>query len=166
MKDRVLGKIRTGEVTMHSSVYFALRFVILIAIAFFALGVSVLICSFIFFTVRVNIHDAFLHSGPSRWWLFVRFFPWHLVVLDIILIGLAEWLMRSFRFVYRSPILYLLFILVACAIALGLFIDRGTGFNDEMLRRARMQHLPPPLNTIYAHVHRDDLFPPINSTAH
>jgi hypothetical protein len=160
IKDRVLGKIRRGEVAMHSSSYFLLKLVALVAVVLLALGVSILICTFILFTVRINIHDAFTHTGPSGWWFFARFFPWHLLVLDVILIALAEWLMRSFRFAYRSPTLYLLFALVALALALGLFIDRDTSFNNEMLNRARLHHLPPPLDDMYVHAHRDDLFPP------
>lgn len=160
LKDRVLGKIRRGEVSMHSQLYFALRIAALLLVVFSALAVSIFLCTFIIFTVRVNLQDALTHTGPSGWWFFARFFPWHLLILDIALLALTEWLLRGFRFGYRSPTLYLLFALVAFAIATALFLDRDAGFNDRMLTRAHMNGLPPPLNDMYIHAHRDDLFPP------
>ncbi|HWP61622.1 MAG TPA: hypothetical protein VN495_03395 [Candidatus Paceibacterota bacterium] len=160
LKDRVLGKIRSGEVMMHSRTYFALKIVALVIVLFLALVVSVLLFSFIFFTVRLNILDAMTHRGPNGFMLFVRLFPWHLLLLDIILIALAEILMRTFRFAYGSPTLYLLVGLIACVLALGLFIDRATSFNDDMRMRAHSNGLPEPLNDMYEHIHRDDLFPP------
>jgi hypothetical protein len=160
MKARILGKIKAGEISMRTPAYFALRVAALALVALFALAVSILICTFILFTIRMNAHDALEHAGISGWWFFARFFPWHLLALDIVLIAAAEWLLRGFKFAYRSPALYVLFALLALALALGLFIDRTTGFNDDMQRRARLNGLPPPLNALYLHVHRDDLFPP------
>ena len=165
MKDRVLERIKSGDVSMHSRAYFAFKFGLLIIIALLALFVSVIIFTFIIFTIRINLDDVMRHSGPEGFYLFFRLFPWHLLLLDVILIALAEGLLRTFRFCYSSPKIYIAFVLLAFVLALGLFIDRATTFNDDMRVRARGHRLPPPFNTMYEHVHRDDLFPSPASTS-
>lgn len=158
IKDRILRSIRKGEVSMHARPYFALKLAALVVVLALALIVSILMFSFIFFIVRVNIGDAF--SQGNGLLMFVRFFPWHLLILEVMLLVIAEAMIRSFKFGYRSPMLYLALGLLAAVIALGLFIDRDTHFNDDMFDRAHHHRLPPPFNDLYEHAHRDDLFPP------
>ena len=156
MKDRILGRIRRGEVAMHSQSFFTLKLVALLLASFLALVVSVLLFTFIFFTVRVNIHSSFAVLGPRTLFFLFHFFPWHLVMLDVALIALTEWLLRDFKFAYRSPFLYLLFAVFAFVLALGLFIDRVTPFSDRMLEHAHAHHLPPPINDMYEYAeHRE-----------
>ena len=165
IKARVLSRIKNGEVAMHTRAYLALKLAALGLLCFLALAVSVLIFTFILFTVRLNIQDALAHTGPYGWLFFIRFFPWHLLALDVVLIFLCETLLRSFKLGWRSPVLYLAFMLLALALALGLFLDRGVGFNDSMVERAHHHGLPPPFNEMYEHAHRDDLFPPVPSAS-
>ena len=156
MKDRVLGRIKSGQVAMHSQFYFAMRIAALVVVLLLALVVSILLFTFLFFTIRINIHDAMSPLGADWWLMFARFFPWHLLILDILLVAAAEWLMRSFLFAYRSPAVYLLFVLLAFVLALAAFIDHA-GFNDQMLQRARAHRLPEPFSDMYDRAPRPEL---------
>jgi len=156
LKAKVLDRIRRGELTMHSQLYFGLRLVTLIVVLFLALVVSVLLFAFLSFTIRVNFHAPVMDPLGRTWFFFLHFFPWRLLFLDVILVVCAEWLLRSFRFAYRSPVLYLLFGLLALALALALFIDH-TGFNDVMLDHARERGLPAPFNDMYENAHHPEM---------
>jgi hypothetical protein len=149
IKERILGKIDANELTMRPKTYFTLKVGVLIAVAFCVLTISVLICNFIVFSIRINGHDALLHFGSRGFLVFLTFFPWTLLLLDIVFIVLLEWLVRHFRFGYLSPVLYLFFGFFVMIISTGLFIDRVTDFNDELLSRARAHRLQQPFGNLY-----------------
>ena len=157
MRDRVLGRIRSGEISMRSKTFFIVKLIALIFSALLALVISVLIFTFIFFTLRVNIHNSFAFMGPRTIFFLLHFFPWYLLILDVALIALTEWLMRDFKFAYRSPLLYVLLLAFALVLALGLFIDRATDFNDRMLQHAHDHRLPPPINGMYEHAQHEEI---------
>jgi hypothetical protein len=145
IKDSVLEKIQTEHTPMHSQGYFALRIVALIVVAIAVLIFSVALCNFILFSLRINGPFSLLALGLPGLLLFIQIFPWTLLVLDILLIILLEWLLRKFPFGYRSPILYMLAGIVLVILAFGFLIDRGTHVNDDLLRRADQHGLPPPV---------------------
>lgn len=113
------------------------------------LVITVLICNFISFSVRINGHDSLLSFGPRGFWEFLILFPWLLLILDGVLIFTLEWLLRKFQFGYRSPGLYLLLGLLTLSVSLGLVLDRGTPVNDHFLNRAQHHGLPPPFQDFY-----------------
>ena len=133
LKDSVLEKIRTNATPMRSGSYFALKVIALSFVTILVLVLSVAICNFVFFSIGLN--------GP---FVFLELFPWWLLILDGILIVLLEWLLRKFRFGYRSPILYLFLGILVLVISLSLLIDRETSFNDDLLHSADQHQLPPP----------------------
>lgn len=148
LKEKILAKIREGEVVMRPKVYFTLRAAALMLVALVVLTLSVFICNFIFFTLRLNGHESLL-GRPGGLFLFLRFFPWGLLVIDIALIFLLEWMLKSFKFAYQKPTLYLALALVAVVLSAGFVIDRGTPFNDRVLMWADRGGLPPPFVQIY-----------------
>lgn len=148
LQEKILQKIREGEVVMRPKLYFTLRAVALVLVTLAVLALSVFICNFIFFTLRLNGHESLL-SRPGGLFLFLRFFPWGLVVLDVALVFLLEWMLRQFKFAYQRPTLYLSLALVAVVLSAGFVIDRGTPFNDRILMRADRGGLPPPFVQIY-----------------
>ncbi|MES2087803.1 MAG: hypothetical protein V4467_02290 [Patescibacteria group bacterium] len=144
IKETILNKIRTEELTMRPKGYFVAKVAVLVGISVAILLVSVLIFNFIFFTLRINGHDSLLLFGWRGLFLFVEIFPWSLLFLDVILILFLEWMVRKFRFGYRTPVVYLLIGIFSATIALGLLIDRGTALNDDFLDQAEAHHLPSP----------------------
>lgn len=149
MKDAILRKIEQHEIAIRPRLYFTVRLLALGAITAVALVASVLILNFILFSVRVNEHDALLGFGPAGIVAFAKFFPWSLLALDIACIALLEYLLRSFKFGYRAPVLYAFLLLVVGAFSIGFVIDRATTFNDDLFERALENRLPPPFNSVY-----------------
>jgi hypothetical protein len=148
-KDRVLHSIEEQNVQTYSKAHFRLRVVLLVALAVLTLMVSVFFFSLVFFDLRFSGRGALLGFGPQGFFLFLRTFPWLLLTFDVILIAVLEWLLRKFRFGYRTPVLYLLIVLLAIAISVGFVIDRNTAFNDALIKQADAHHLPSPFRELY-----------------
>ena len=149
VKDIVLRKIDAREVLMRSKKYFALRAIALIALAAFVFLMSASIFNFISFSLRLNQLGYPFAFGTRGFGLFFKFFPWGLLVLDVVFIIALEWLLRTFRFAYQIPSVYILLALVIVSGSIGFGIDRGTSINDRMLYQAQMHHLPRPWNDFY-----------------
>jgi len=139
--DRILRKIREGEVSQRSRLYFMLHVAVAVLVALIVLTLSVLIFNFILFSIRVNHHDSLLGFGPRGLETFALIFPWPLLVIDVVLVFVLELLLRRFRFAYKIPVLYLLAGLILATAACALFIDRGTNVNDRLLHRADRHEL-------------------------
>jgi hypothetical protein len=145
----VLEKIQQREVNMRPRVFFMLKLVGLGVLTFFILILSILICNFVSFIIRLNGHDQLLAFGDRGILLFFQLFPWPLFILDVVLIFLLRQLMRQFKFGYRSPWLPAIILITAISIAGGLLLDRATPINDSLLHQADEGHLPPPLGAFY-----------------
>ena len=137
---------------MHPKYYFWLRVAAVALVSFAALVVSVVICNFILFSIRINSQDVFLSFGPRGWGAFLYFFPWKLFIVDILLVGLLLWLLRQFTFGYKSPLLYMFLGLFVFTVGAGLLLDRATGLNEHFLREAEERRLPPPMRDFYVKV--------------
>ena len=149
IKDIVLHKIDTNEISMHSKKYFALRVIALVALVALVLIISASIFNFIFFSLRLSHQGNPFAGGSHGFGLFLEFFPWGLLLLDVIFVVLLEWLLRKFRFGYLTPSAYILIGLLLVVIGIGFGVDRGTPFNDRMLHQADMHRLPRPMNDFY-----------------
>jgi hypothetical protein len=137
-KTQVLKRIDADNIQAYPKAHFTVRMILLIVIAVLILLVSICLFSYICFDVRM--------SGDV--------FPWTSLVLDIILVGMLQWLLRNFRFGYRIPVLYLLLALLVVTGIAGYVVYRETGFNEMLLREADQNRLPPPLENLYESVGR------------
>lgn len=149
MQENVLERIRTDAVTQVSKSHFVVRMIFTISVAIVTLLVSISIFNFMFFSLRFHQHEMLLGFGSRGLLFFFVLFPWGLLIVDVLLVSLLEWLLRQFRFGYRIPILYLLGILLALTVSTGLFLDRVTSLNDNLLGQADHHKLPPPLNDLF-----------------
>lgn len=143
---------------MRPKVYFTIKVASIIVLALVVLLISVFILNFILFSIRINGHDALLGFGPRGWGAFLHFFPWGLLLADIIFVVVLERLVRYFRFGYKVPTLYLLGGLLTSALLLGFIIDRGTDMNDRLLRQSDQHRGHPAFIDIYGGV-RHPLLP-------
>jgi hypothetical protein len=155
LKEKILSEIRSGQIKMRPRLYFVLQVVALVVLALLVLGISVFIINFILFSIRLNRIDSFLGFGPRGWGAFVHFFPWTLLLADIGLIALLEWLVRRFRFGSKIPVLYLLGGLLLLTVFTATMLDRGTPFNDDLFRMRA--GLPPPFSLIYQQARHHDV---------
>ena len=151
MKDEILRKIHADTLRMRPKLYFTLQVAALVIIVLVILVVSVFICNFILFSIRINSHDALLGFGTRGLLSFLRFFPWPLLILDGGLIILLQWLVRQFRFGYKSPMLFLFLAIILMTGAVGLILDRETPLNDMLLRGSDEHRLPPFFSDVYGH---------------
>lgn len=148
-KETILDRINREGISMHSRTYFMLRLIGLAVLTLLILIISIFICTFIFFILRLNGHDALPAFGPSGWVLFLRFFPWHLLILDVLFVILLRYLLRTFPIAYRTPWVYAVLALIVVSISTGLVIDRGTRVNDDLLRRSDQGGVPFPIRGVY-----------------
>jgi len=138
---KVLDKIRAQQVTMRPRFYFTLKSIAVAVVAILTLLLSVSIGSFILFTIRTSYETTLLGFGPSGLFIFLTLFPWPLLILDVACIMLLEWMLRWFRFGYRSPLLYLLFVILVIILSASSVIDTDR-VSDSILRGAHDIDLP------------------------
>jgi hypothetical protein len=148
-KERVLKRIEADDVKAYSKAHFALRMMLLIVVSILILLVSICLFSYICFSVRMSGHGSLSGPGQNGILTFLQFFPWTQLAIDIILVGLLQWLLRKFRFGYHIPVLHLLCALLIVTGATGYVVYRETGFNEMLLQQAEQNHLPPPLENLY-----------------
>lgn len=155
LRDKIMGQIKTEHISMRPRLYFTLQLAAIAAVSVLVLLLSVFIFNFLLFSIRINSHEAFLSFGPRGIVAFLMFFPWGLLIFDAALIFLLEWLLRTFKFGYRFPLLYVLATLLAITVVTGFALDRGTGFNDRLIDREEGgRHLLPPFNMLYGQARR------------
>jgi len=153
LRDKILTRIQRGELRMRPKSYFVLQAGVILALSVLVLLVSTFLANFISFTLRVGGHDSLLWFGPRGLASFLIVFPWGWLALDLALAVLAVLLVRRFRFGYRNPILSTAAALAIGALAIGIALDRGTPFNDDLLRSADNDALPSPLGEFYEMAH-------------
>jgi len=144
----ILEKIRRNELILKPKIYFRLRFVAFLLVVFVVLVVSVFLSSLILFTIRASGQASLIGFGPAGWQVFLVLFPWGLFILEIGLIILFQYLLRSFRFGYKVPRLYLLGCVLVVMLVSGFAIDK-TPLHNILLRQADENHLPPPFGNLY-----------------
>ncbi len=141
MKEHVLEQIRTGKVHMRPKFYFTLKVLALILTTVVALITSVLLLSYIVFSIRISGQAFLLGFGMQGLLLFFLLFPWKMLLLEIGLIVLLEWLLRHFRFGYRSPLIYTVAGVSSFVLALA-FILAMTSLHQMLLKQAEARRLP------------------------
>ena len=107
-KDAVLEKIRKGEVQMRPKAYFILKILLLIITILCILITSSLLISFIFFSIRISGKFFLLDFGVRGVLGFLVHFPWKILMVEVILIILLEWLLKNFKFGYRNSFIHVL----------------------------------------------------------
>ncbi|MDB5224507.1 MAG: hypothetical protein JWO43_129 [Candidatus Adlerbacteria bacterium] len=154
IKDAVLARINTGEISMRPHVYFTLRLCALACVALLVLAVSIVIFNFILFSVHASGRENLLMFGPRGFASFIQFFPWWLLLIDALLVAGLQYLVRTFQFGYRIPLLYMLAGLLVLTVGLGLFVDKVTPLNDLLEVQAHGGHLPPGVGNFFDHARR------------
>ncbi len=137
----LLEKIKKGEVKRRPKSYFLMRS-FLYALAILAvLGFSLFLGSFIFFSIRATGIFFLPILGFPGLKLFLLSFPWILIVLIVLLIILAEALLKRLHVVYSKPLLYSAIMLVVL-VFFGSFIIERTHLHARLFERAREDMLP------------------------
>ncbi len=154
IKDQILHKIKTQELSMRPKSSFVWKVALITFIAIVIFCISVFICNFILFHIIESGRGALLGFGPRGYLVFLKFFPWTLLFADIALIIGLNYLLKTFEFSYKRPGIYLAAGLVVVVLASGLIVSMSTPLNKELQRQSEMGHLPRPVGELYTQARR------------
>lgn len=141
IKSLVLEKIQSGKINMRPRFYFVLKVISLAFVAVLILLISSLLISFIIFSLAASGKMSLLGFGTRGFLMFFVLFPWPLLIVEIALIILLEWLIKKFRFGYRSSLSRLVFVILLISIAISLMINI-TPLHNTLQNRAEHRDLP------------------------
>jgi hypothetical protein len=141
LSDKILERIKSGQVRMKPKFYFVLR-TLLVAVAIFIVGSFVLfLISFIGFHLRASGILYLPGFGLQGFGVSLKLLPWFLIFISVILILLLELLAKRFSFVWRRPIFYSLLAVILIALVGGIIVDR-TPLHPRMFLESRQTNLP------------------------
>lgn len=149
MQQKVLARVKAGDVRMRSRAYFLVRLIATIVVALIALSLSAFILSFIVFSIHASGQQFLLGFGMQGLITFLALFPWLHLAIDLALIVLLEWLLQGFRFGYRFSLLSV-FAGVFFASAILAFALGMTPLHQMLLDEADQGR--PPLGGMYEHI--------------
>jgi hypothetical protein len=152
IKAEVLSEIKTGKINMRPRFYFGLKLVALILVAFVVLLISSFLVSFIIFSIIESGRMFVLGFGFRGVCIFFVLFPWLLLLIEILLIVLLEWLIKQFKFGYLMSLTTLSLIILCLSIAISIIIG-STPIHPALLRRAEQKSLPV-FGNFYRGIHR------------
>ena len=141
LQQQVLEKIHRGDIAPLPRWYFALRVVGVLLLALVILALAAFLASGIMFALRESGEQMLLGFGVRGFETFAELFPWTLLAIMVILAVVLEWALRSLRFAYRTPLLYLFCGVVALTALAGVVLDR-TPLHATLLSQADEHALP------------------------
>jgi uncharacterized membrane protein len=138
----VLQKIQSKEISTHSKLFFRLRWLAFMILVLAICIVSIMLCSFILFTIRMTGQPYLFGFGSQGITLAFIIFPWILFLIDGLLIILLGTLTRHTSFGYKIPGVYILIVSIVIIGLSGYIVESKTAFHIRMLQRADAQRLP------------------------
>ncbi len=137
----ILQKIKTGQVSMRPRYHFVIKLVALAITIFVTFILSSFIVSYVIFSIKTSGQTSLLDFGPRGLYHFILALPWFILVADVLLITFIDWLLKSFRFGYKSSVLFLLVVTMVSITVLATIINY-TSFHKILLRKAENRNLP------------------------
>ncbi len=141
IKNQILNKIKSGEVNMKPKYYFVLKLILLGLTIFLTFVLSSIIVSYVLFSIKVSGQFFLLGFGAKGFYRFIMALPWLILFVDVALILFLDWLLKSFRFGYNSPVLFLFIGTLASITLFGSLIN-FTSFHKGLLQMAERKNLP------------------------
>jgi len=151
IQKKILEKIKAGEIAKRPRLFFVLQVIVLIALAALTFALSLLVLSFIIFSIHESGEQLLLGFGQQGVLTFFALFPWLTLALVIVLLVTLEWLLRNFRAGYRIPVLQIFLVLLVIAAAGSLLIN-FTPLHTSLLDLADHDSLPL-MGGMYEEVH-------------
>ncbi len=141
IKDKVLEQIKSGKIGMRSKSYFLAKLMLLVFVTILTTLVSIFLLSFIIFSSNLDGSLFLVRFGGSGLYNFLLTLPWYLLVVDIFLLLFLDLLLKSFRFGYKSPVLYL-FIGTFIVITILSTTINLTSFHQNIMNRLGQEKVP------------------------
>lgn len=141
VSDKILNKIKKGDIKMKPKIYFILRMILLTLGVLFLFLFIIYLISFIMFSLRTSGLLFMPRFGFFGIGILFSSLPWLLILLAITLIIVLEIFTKHFTFIYRQPLLYSLLIIIVLILTLSFLIEK-TPFHSNLFLSARERHLP------------------------
>lgn len=151
IKNEILGKIKSGEIQMKSKAHFMLKIALLFFVIVAIFVISTFLISYILFSLRAGGQVALLSFGARGLYHFILALPWFLLSINIFLLIILDWLLKSFEFGYKSPIIYLFVGTLVVTTGVATLVNM-TPFHGKMLMRSEQNH--PPIPGFYSGIRR------------
>jgi|SRR5579872_555950 len=132
-QENILGKIKTGEVKMRPKFYFVSQAVLLGIAAVLLFLIAIFLVSFIMFLGRTG-HNSNVH-------LFLKTFPWILIVASLLLTAILIFILKRYAFAYRWPLIFLP-IAVIGIILIASLVAEFYSFHEKLESYAMHRHVP------------------------
>ena len=141
IKQKILGKIKRGQVRMRPKLYFVFKIVLFAILALVVFILSFLIISFIIFTLKANGQMFLFGFGRVGVRIFFVSFPWLLAVSAVLSVVLLWIITKGHKFVYRKSLLYSILGIILI-ILIGAFLFSSTHLHNRFFERAQTGRLP------------------------
>ena len=141
IKAKVLEKIHKGNIRKRPKAYFIAQITLIVILSMFAIILSVFVLSFVIFSMHESGVQFLLGFGQRGILAFFALFPWGILILDLLLFVVIDWLFRYFEFGYRIPVLRVFFGTIALAVIGSVIID-VTPLHSILLEKADHGRLP------------------------
>lgn len=141
LKEKVLDRIKSGNVHMKSKAHFVLKIFLIVFVVILILVVSAFIISYVIFSLKTSGQFSLLGFGTRGVMNFIIGFPWLIFLADCLLLVVLDYLLKNFRFGYHSPKVYLFLGTFAFIMGIGLIIEL-TPLHGTILRLTEEKHLP------------------------
>lgn len=139
--EKVLNKIKKGQVKMWPKLYFVLKAFLFALALVFVLFLALFLVSFIIFNLRASGALFLPRFGLFGLRTFLFSFPWLLVIFSVLFIIVLGVLAKRYRFVYKKPLLYSI-IAIVVIVLVGSFIFLRAPIHNRLSERAFRGRLP------------------------
>lgn len=123
LKDKILDKIKTGNIKMKPKSYFALKTILVLALIVVTVVILSFLVSFVIFSIRESSRLFLLGFGDAGIRTFFITFPWFLLVIEIILLIIVDILLKHFKFAYKTPFIYLILSTTIFVMVISVFVS-------------------------------------------
>lgn len=153
IKKEVLEKIESGKISMKPRFFFVFKLVSLMVVSIFVFLISSFLVGFIGFSLIASGKLFLLGFGLRGLLIFFLIFPWTLLMVEIVLILLMEWLIKQFKFGYRSSLSMLVLMIIVVSIGISVIIN-STPVHEFLLKRAERRDLPTFFGDYYGNIRK------------
>ncbi len=141
IRNQILEKIKSGEVNMKPKYYFIIKLMALALTVFLTFILSAMLVSYVLFSIKISGQFFLLGFGAKGLYQFFIALPWFILAIDLVLIFILDWLLKSFRFGYNSSVMFL-FVVTLVSITVLAYLINSTSFHRDMMIRAEGKKLP------------------------
>lgn len=138
LKEKILEKIKKGEIKMRPRIYFIIETLLLLALIFLIVTLIIFLISFILFSLKMSGMWYLPRFGFMGIGIYLKSMPWLLIAISLILILILEILAKKFSFVWKRPIFYSLIIIILISL-LGVFLVEKISFHPRMFLESRQR---------------------------